>query len=276
MNYKVWELSYWSSLKTAQKPDPYLLRAFAFYLEGFSAPQMVKIAEEMLGRYEGPELSELILNNSSSERENWALLDRFFKKNELCSTPELAAQKLTSFVVNAIKDGGLPPLAGAAGIIKAWQGHLSKLSDRNFISQDDNAPPAVREMAQIIDDERDQKAAEQKIRKLVDLLADPQSMKTPFAPVVRARKEMVDWMIEIRTGIWNKWGSLENSLPGSIDGPLSKIQLVGVKILTVEETAFISDNSDESFQELAKRLAQDSPGVVSSLTRKSVVKGDQQ
>jgi hypothetical protein len=64
-------------------------------------------------------------------------------------------------------------------------------------------------------------------------------------------------------------GLEEASVPAEIEGRLSKIRLVSVKLLTLKELAFARDENDEKFSDLLKKLAQS--GATSSLERKSVV-----
>ncbi|MFO0614601.1 MAG: hypothetical protein U0414_18595 [Polyangiaceae bacterium] len=62
-----------------------------------------------------------------------------------------------------------------------------------------------------------------------------------------------------------------STLPPSVDGPLSKIRLVNVKLLTLSELAFVVQGGESARAELAKRFGEAPDPLTSSLTRASVV-----
>jgi len=67
-------------------------------------------------------------------------------------------------------------------------------------------------------------------------------------------------------------GLTEDPLPLVIDGPLSTIRLVNIKLLTVDELAFAVQGQAGARLELARRFA--APVLVSSLERSSVLAGE--
>jgi len=64
-------------------------------------------------------------------------------------------------------------------------------------------------------------------------------------------------------------GLTEEPLPAAVDGPLSRIQLISGKLLTVDEVGFAVDAGADGRRELARRFPR--PVLASSLTRRSVV-----
>ena len=72
---------------------------------------------------------------------------------------------------------------------------------------------------------------------------------------------------EERVGVF--LGLTEDLLPPVIDGPLSPIRLVNIKLLTVDELAFAVQGQADGRRELARRFS--GPVLASSLTRPSVL-----
>jgi hypothetical protein len=64
-------------------------------------------------------------------------------------------------------------------------------------------------------------------------------------------------------------GMIEDPVPSVIEGPLSRIRLVNVKLLTVDELAFAMDNGDHGRRELCRRFP--TPVLASGLSRRSVL-----
>jgi hypothetical protein len=66
-------------------------------------------------------------------------------------------------------------------------------------------------------------------------------------------------------------GLVDSVPPAAISGPLSRIRLVNVKLLTLPELAYAVEHDEEGRQELARRFAAQGRVLASSLTRPSVV-----
>ena len=66
-------------------------------------------------------------------------------------------------------------------------------------------------------------------------------------------------------------GQTSPEMPATVDGPLSPIRFVSVKLLTIEELTFVLQGGAPGRQELAARLRAQGDALVSSLNRQSAV-----
>jgi hypothetical protein len=66
-------------------------------------------------------------------------------------------------------------------------------------------------------------------------------------------------------------GLLDQHVPDAIEGPLSSIQLLSLKLLTLDELAYCVEHGSNGREELARRFEASPSVVASSLSRASVV-----
>ena len=81
----------------------------------------------------------------------------------------------------------------------------------------------------------------------------------------RARFVNADGRVGVLVGV------SDDAIPRAIDGPLSQIQLVGIKLLTLAELAFAVERGESGRTALTQRFELAKPSAASSLFRESVI-----
>ncbi len=83
--------------------------------------------------------------------------------------------------------------------------------------------------------------------------------------------ELEDKFVNAKGRVGALFGLTGAELPSSIEGPLSTIRLVNVKLLTLDELEFILEGGASARNDLAARFEQTPDALVSSLHRDSIL-----